>query len=29
LEEIERWSEGEGKLDEFSHIRDQLTGRET
>ena len=27
LKEIERWSEGEGKLDEFRRIRDQLTGR--
>ena len=25
LEEIERWSENEGKLDEFRRIRDQLT----
>ena len=29
LEEIERWSEVEGKLDEFRRIKDQLTGRET
>ena len=29
LAEIERWSEGEGKLDEFIRVRDQLTGRET
>jgi hypothetical protein len=29
LEEIERWSEGEGKLEKFRRIRDQLTGRET
>ena len=29
LEEIERWSEGEGKLDEFRRIRDQLTRRQT
>jgi len=27
LEEIERWSIGEGKLEEFTLIRDQLTGR--
>jgi hypothetical protein len=27
LTEIERWSAGEGKLDEFRRIRDQLTGR--
>jgi hypothetical protein len=27
LKEIKRWSEGEGKLDEFRRIRDQLTGR--
>ena len=27
LAEIERWSEGEGKLDEFRRIRDQLTGK--
>jgi len=27
LKEIERWSAGEGKLDEFRHIRDQLTER--
>ena len=29
LEEIERWSEGEGNLDKFSRIRDQLSGKET
>jgi len=29
LEEIERWSGGEEKLDEFRRIRDLLTGRET
>ena len=28
LEEIERWSEGEGKLNEFRRIMDQLMGRE-
>jgi hypothetical protein len=28
LQEIERWSVAEGKLDEFRGIRDQLTGRE-
>ena len=28
LQEIERWSEAEGKLDEFRRISDQLTGRE-
>ena len=27
LAEIERWSAGEGKLDEFRRIRDQLIGR--
>jgi len=29
LKEIERWSEAEGKLEEFRRIRNQLTGRET
>jgi hypothetical protein len=28
LHEIERWSQAEGKFDEFRRIRDQLTGRE-
>ena len=28
VQEIERWSESEGKLDDFRRIRDQLTGRE-
>lgn len=29
LDEIERWSQSEGKLDKFRRIRDQLIGRET